>query len=74
MTTHTDDDMPAEIDFSNGTRGKFYNKDTQVSLPAYLDKQVQTTLIALADAKGLDISVLVNAMLKKDIELIQLAH
>ena len=74
MTTHTDDDMPAEIDFSNGTRGKFYNKDTQVSLPVYLDKQVQTTLIALADAKGLDISVLVNAMLKKDIELIQLAH
>lgn len=74
MTTHTDDDMPAEIDFSNGTRGKFYNKDTQVSLPVYLDKQVQTTLAAMADAKGLDISVLVNAMLKKDIELIQLAH
>jgi len=35
---------------------------------------VKATLIALANAKGMDISVLVNAMLKKDIELIQLAH
>lgn len=73
MTTHTDDDLPTEIDFSQGTRGKFYRKGTQVNLPVYLDSQVQTTLIALADAKGMDISALVNAMLKKDIELIQLA-
>lgn len=69
----TDDDMPAEIDFSGGVRGKFYRKDAEIKLPVYLDTQVQTTLAALAEAKGVDFSELVNEMLKKDIELIRLA-
>lgn len=66
--------MREQYDFSKGERGKFYRKDAEMFLPIYLDSQLQTTLIALADAKGLDISVLVNAMLKKDIELIQLTR
>jgi len=27
------DDMPAEIDFSGGIRGKFYRPDVRISLP-----------------------------------------
>lgn len=77
MGTHAtplDDDMPAEIDFSKGTRGKFYRPDTRISLPVYLDDQVQATLSALASAKGVELSALVNELLRKDIELIEIGR
>jgi len=68
------DDMPAEINFSKGTRGKFFYPDARLNLPVYLDDQVQSRLAALADAKGVDFSVLVNDLLRKDIELIEMAR
>lgn len=67
-----DDDMPAEIDFSKGVRGKFFHPGAKFNLPVYLDDQVQTRLTALANAKGVDLSALVNDLLKKDIELIEM--
>ena len=73
MSTSIDDEMPAEIDFSEGTRGKFYRPGTTLSLPVYLDPELQRRLARLASAKGVDFSVLVNAMLRKDIELIEIA-
>lgn len=72
--TQYDDDMPAEIDFSKGTRGKFFHPGAKLNLPVYLDDQVQARLAALADAKGVDFSVLVNDLLRKDIELIEMAR
>lgn len=66
------DDMPAEIDFSRGVRGKFHQSAGKVSLPVYLDNQVQTRLSALASAKGVEFSTLVNDLLRKDIELIEM--
>jgi hypothetical protein len=69
-----DDDIPAEIDFSKGTRGKFFRPGAKLNLPVYLDDQVQTRLAALANAKGVDFSVLVNDLLRKDIELIEMAR
>lgn len=74
QTTHHDDDMPAEIDFSGAKRGQFYRSGVQINLPVYLDQKVQATLAALADAKGVDFSVLINELLKKDIELIEITH
>ena len=75
MTTQShDDDMPKEIDFSGGERGKFYRKDAQLQLPIHLEASVQNTLAALANAKGVDLSVFVNELLKKDIELIQMSR
>lgn len=68
------DDMPAEIDFSKGTRGKFFRRDAKLNLPVYLDDHVQSRLAALANAKGVDFSVLVNDLLRKDIELIEMAR
>lgn len=69
-----DDDMPAEIDFAKGVRGKFYRPDACLHLPVYLDDQVQSRLMALADAKGVELSVLVNDLLRKDIELIEMTR
>jgi len=76
MSTATppDDDLPAEIDFSGGTRGKFYRPDATLNLPVYLDAEVQSRLARLANAKGIDFSALVNAMLRKDIEIIEMAQ
>ncbi len=48
-----DDDMPAEIDFSGGIRGKFYRPDARISLPVYLEANVQDYLAALAARKGM---------------------
>lgn len=74
QTTRGDDEMPAEIDFSGGKRGQFYKADAQLNLPVYLDQQVQATLVALASAKGVELSTLINDLLKKDIELIELGR
>jgi hypothetical protein len=63
-------DPDCEIDFSGAKRGHFYKPCAQLNLPVYLDQKVQATLAALANAKGVDFSVLINDLLKKDIELI----
>ena len=70
----SDDDMPAEIDFSKGVRGKFYRPGMRLRLPIYLDDETQTYLVNRAQAKGVDVGTLVNQLLKKDIELIEAAR
>lgn len=72
QTTH-DDDMAAAIDFSKGVRGKFFHAGAKLNLAVYLDDQVQSRLVAQANAKGVDFSALVNDLLKKDIELSEAA-
>lgn len=47
-----DDEMPAEIDFKQGTRGKFFRADAKVHPPVYLDQEVLAWLAALAAKKG----------------------
>ena len=69
-----DDDMPAEIDFSNGVRGKFYSPNAVFQLPIYLDAPIAAYLTERARAKGVEYSYLVNELLRKDIELIEAAR
>jgi hypothetical protein len=68
-----DDDMPAEIDFSGGVRGKFYRPDATLSLPVYLEADVQAYLVALAARKGVPLSELTNDLLKKEIAILEMA-
>jgi hypothetical protein len=68
------DDMPDEIDFSKGARGKFFTSAAQIHLPVYLDAEVQAYLSERANARGIDVGQLVNDLLKKDIELIEAAR
>jgi|307.fasta_scaffold14476_2 hypothetical protein len=68
-----DDDMPAEIEFSGGVRGKFYRPDARINLPVYLDAEVQAYLVALAARKGVPVSELANELLKKDIAILEVA-
>lgn len=71
--TPANDQMPAEIDFSGGTRGKFHRPGRGLSLPVYLEAEGQSRLTRLANTKSVDFSALVNAMLRKDSELIGIA-
>ena len=66
--------MKDHYDFSKGVRGKFYRDGAVFRLPVYLDEKVQDYLVAKAEAKGVDLADLVNEMLKKDIELIEMAR
>ncbi len=36
-----DDDLPAEIDFSQGRRGQFHRPQTRLNLPVYLEAEVE---------------------------------
>lgn len=71
--TTPDDDMPAEIDFSKGVRGKFHRPGARFKVPVYLDDEVQLFLSERAQAKGVEVAALVNSLLRKDIELIEAA-
>ena len=65
--------MPAEIDFSGGSRGKFYRPDAKLNLPVSLDDDVQSSLAAIAAKKGVPLSELANDLLKKEIAILEAA-
>lgn len=66
--------MKDNYDFSKGERGKFFRKEATLVPPVHLDPEILSYLSARADAQGASLSALVNRMLKKDIELIELAR
>ena len=63
--------MKREYDFSQGERGKFFREDVKLSLPVYLDEEVQDYFRERAAAKGLEVSRLVNDLLRQEIALIE---
>jgi len=63
--SQNDDDLPAEIDFSGGRRGKFRRPNARLNLPLYLDAELCAALVALATSKGATLSDVVNELLKE---------
>ena len=66
-----DDGMPAEIDFSDAARCKFYRPNLKLNLPVYLDAEVQAYLTKIAAKKGVPVSDLANDLLKREIAIIE---
>ena len=67
--------MKKEYDFSGAVRGKFYRADAQLAAPVHLEPEVLDYLSGRAKARGTSLNSLVNELLKKDIELIEIgAH
>jgi hypothetical protein len=66
--------MKDEYDSSKGQRGRFHRPDAVLIPPVHLDPEVLEFLTARAAARGVTLSELVNALLKKDIELIEAAE
>jgi hypothetical protein len=64
--------MKKEYDFSKGVRGKFYNADAEFNLPIYLEPEIAEFVEKLATEKDVDRSQIVNMLLKKDQEIIEL--
>jgi len=63
--------MQKEYDFSNAERGKFFNPDATHQLPVYLEPEVLDYFTDKANNKGVELNVLINELLKKDIDLIE---
>ena len=60
--------MKKEYDFSKGERGKFYRAGAKLNLPVYLEPAVQARLTRAAQKRREDVRVLVNRILKQEIE------
>jgi HKD family nuclease len=60
--------MKDDYDFSAGERGKFFRQDARLVPPVHLDPDVLDYLAELASARGVSLSSLVNALLRKHLK------
>lgn len=60
--------MKDNYDFSHGKRGKFYSPDAKFNLPVYLDDEVMTFVEKIAQKKDMDVSLVVNQILRSDMQ------
>ncbi|MDP2179801.1 hypothetical protein [Methylicorpusculum sp.] len=58
-------------DFSGAEQGKFYRPIEELDMPIYLEKEVKEFFMDRLKATGQDFSLnqVINALLKKDIEI-----
>ncbi len=63
--------MKDEYDFSGAEQGRFYRPIEELDIPIYLDKEVKAFFIEKLKAKEQEFSLnqVINALLKKDIEI-----
>jgi hypothetical protein len=61
--------LKEEYDFSKGERGKFYKKNIKLNLPIYLEPEIFSFVENIAKKKNLDLSQVVNNLIKTDMEL-----
>jgi len=63
--------MRDEYDFSDAEQGKFYRPIEELDIPIYLDPEVKEFLLEKIKKSGKQFSLtqVVNALLKKDIEI-----
>lgn len=61
-----------KYDFSEGKRGKFYKKEVIFNLPIYLEPEILSFVERIAKKKKVDLSVIVNQLIKTDMRLIDL--
>ena len=64
--------MKKEYDFSKGVRGKFYVPNVEFNLPIYLEPEIEDFIRKLAKEKDVERSQIVNQLLRKDKEIIEI--
>lgn len=65
-----ENDMPTEIDFSQGVRGLHHiPADAKVLMPVSIERSVWEYFSGKAERKGVDVSELVTEVLRRDIEI-----
>lgn len=60
--------MREEYDLSQAERGKFFRSNSNFNIPIYLDNDVLEFFSQRAEEKGIDLNILLNNLLKKDID------
>jgi hypothetical protein len=64
------DDMPAEVDFSKGTRGLHHVPSrAKVFMPTSIEKDVWEYFSNKAEQRGIELPELLSEVLKRDIEI-----
>lgn len=61
--------MKDEYDFSNAEQGKFFVPVEDIQTPIYLDRDILQFLNIQGAKSGESLETLVNALLRKDIEI-----
>jgi hypothetical protein len=64
--------MKAEYDFTKGERRRFYYPNAELNLPIYLEPKIDEFVQKLATEEDVDRSRIVNMLLKKDMEIIEI--
>ena len=65
-----DDEMPPDVDFSKGVRGLHHiPAGAKVLMPASIEKSVWDYFAGKARQQGVELSVLLTEVLKRDIEI-----
>lgn len=64
--------MKKEYDFSKAEKGKFSRSPAQLQIPIYLDKDVTAMLRRGSEGGRTDLSGVVNGILRKQLELIEM--
>ncbi len=63
--------MKQEYDFSKGQCGRFFHKDATLNLPIYLDEDNRAFVESVAQRKNLDVSAVVNNLIRSDREILR---
>lgn len=67
---HEGDEIPAEIDFSQGTRGLHHiPPGSKVFLPASIERSVWEYFAGKAEQRGVNLSDLLTDVLRRDMEI-----
>ncbi len=66
--------MKEHYDFSNGEKGKFYIPEDEIELPIYLNSSNQKYFLELANSKKIAMSKLINSILSKDRDIVDLVR
>lgn len=61
--------MKKEYDFSQAEQGKFYCKHENMKIPVYLDSTLESFYAERARKRKIDISTLINLVLRKEMDL-----
>jgi hypothetical protein len=63
--------MKKEYDFSKAEQGKVYRPIEELEIPIYLDKEIKAFYSRKALSKNIDLNKVVNAVLRKEMEMLK---
>ncbi len=64
--------MKKHYDFRKASQGRMYRPAGQLRIPVYLDRDVERALASGKKGERADLSLIVNAILRKEIEVAEM--